>query len=100
MRREKPVISTTELAEQPSAEATATVSYDKGNNKSPLLSLSSRWHCSLFRMALEFPTYETIVPIGVVTGASRQKGAYDLSLVFSVLGEEMIEVLEANLGTG
>ena len=51
-------------------------------------------------MKLEFPTYETVVPIGVGTGASRQKGAYDLSLVFSVLGEEMIEVLEANLGAG
>ena len=51
-------------------------------------------------MALEFPTYETRVPKGVGTGVSRQKGAYDLSLVFSVLGEEMIEVLEANLGAG
>lgn len=51
-------------------------------------------------MALEFPTYETRVPKGVGTGASRQKGVYDLSLVFSVLGEEMIEVLEANLGAG
>lgn len=51
-------------------------------------------------MALQFPTYETLVPKGDGTGASRQKGAYDLSLVFSVLGEEMIEVLEANLGAG
>lgn len=51
-------------------------------------------------LALEFLPYETIVPIGVGTGASRQKGVYDLSLVFSVLGEEMIEVLEANLGAG
>lgn len=55
---------------------------------------------SCLRMALEFLPYETIVPIGVGTGASRQKGVYDLSLVFSVLGEEMIEVLEANLGAG
>ena len=46
MRREKPVISTTEPAEQPSAEAMATVSYHKGNNKSPLLSVSFRWHSS------------------------------------------------------
>ncbi len=67
MRREKPVISTTELAEHPSAkvaeqsstEAVATVSYHKGNNKSPLLSLSSRSHSSFTYMALEFPTYET-----------------------------------------
>ncbi len=51
-------------------------------------------------MALQFPTYETLVPKGDGTGVSRQKGAYDLSLVFSVLGEEMIEVLEANLGAG
>lgn len=55
---------------------------------------------SSLRMALEFLPYETIVPIGVGTGASRQKGVYDLSIVFSVLGEEMIEVLEANLGAG
>lgn len=100
MRIEKPVISTTEPAEQPSTEATATVSYDKGSNKSPLLSVSSRWHWLFFRMALQFPPYETVVPIGVGTGASRQKGVYDLSLVFSVLGEEMIEVLEASLGAG
>lgn len=55
---------------------------------------------SSLRMALEFLTYETIVPMGVGTGVSRQKGVYDLSLVFSVLGEEMIEVLEASLGAG
>lgn len=55
---------------------------------------------SSLRMALQFPTYETLVPKGGGTGASRQKGVYDLSLVFSVLGEEMIEVLEANLGAG
>ncbi len=51
-------------------------------------------------LALQFPPYETRVPKGVGTGVSLQKGAYDLSLVFSVLGEEMIEVLEANLGAG
>ena len=51
-------------------------------------------------LALEFLPYETRVPKGDGTGVSRQKGAYDLSLVFSVLGEEMIEVLEANLGAG
>ena len=51
-------------------------------------------------MKLYFHPYETRVPIGDGTGASRQKGAYDLSLVFSVLGEEMIEVLEASLGAG
>ena len=61
MLREKPVISATEPAEQPSAEAMATVSYHKGNNKSPLLSVSSRWHSSFTRMALEFPTYGTVV---------------------------------------
>lgn len=100
MRREKPVISTTEPAEQPSAEAMATVSYHKGNNKSPLLSVSFRWHCSFTYMKLEFHPYGPRVPMGGGTAASRQKGAYDLSLVFSVLGEEMIEVLEANLGAG
>ena len=51
-------------------------------------------------MKLQFHPHETRVPIGIGTGASRQKGAYDLSLVFSVLGEEMIEVLEASLGAG
>ena len=37
----------------------ATVSYHKGNNKSPLLSFSSRGHCSSLPMALQFPPYET-----------------------------------------
>ena len=40
------------MAEQSSTEAVATVSYHKGNNKSPLLSLSSRSHSSFTRMAL------------------------------------------------
>ena len=61
MRREESAISATEPAEQPSAEAMATIFYHKGNNKSPLLSVSSRWHSSFLPMALEFLTYGTVV---------------------------------------